>query len=167
MKLTAKEIVEYAGTIAIVASLLFVGLQLQLDRKMALAEVYAARSESRQATLRSLLESDIATLEISKYREAHHYNGILAIPESWIDPEDPRITEARRIRNELLIWSLDNNIYQSSLGLFDIDSQRVGIRAMFDADRGLREFALRLPGISPVARDEFQAIANELDAGDL
>lgn len=167
MKFTSKEIIEYAGTVAIVASLIFVGMQLRLDRRMALAEVYAARSEARQATLRSLLESEFALREIVKSRESGTYSGELAIPASWIDPEDPITSEVRRIRNELLIHGFDNFLYQGSLGLLETQPIRTGIKALFQTDQGLQEYSLRLIGIHQVTRATFQGIADELAAENL
>jgi len=58
LKTTNKEIVEIVGIFAVVASLIFVGMQLQLDRKVALADQYFNRAESAKADRRSLLESD-------------------------------------------------------------------------------------------------------------
>lgn len=58
MKYTNKEIVEVVGVIAVVASLIFVGVQLYLDRKVALSDQYANRAESLKADLRARLESD-------------------------------------------------------------------------------------------------------------
>ena len=48
---------EIVGIFAVVASLIFVGMQLVLDRKVALAEQYSSRAESAKADRRSSLES--------------------------------------------------------------------------------------------------------------
>lgn len=53
-----KEIAESFGAFAVVASLVFVGLQLYLDRKVALADQYFNRGESAKADRRTKLESD-------------------------------------------------------------------------------------------------------------
>ena len=58
MKASKKELVEIVGIFAVVASLIFVGMQLQLDRKIALAEQYTIRAESVKADRRIVLESD-------------------------------------------------------------------------------------------------------------
>ena len=57
MKTSKKEIVEIVGILGVVASLIFVGMQLMLDRKVALAEQYFSRAESAKADRRSMLES--------------------------------------------------------------------------------------------------------------
>ena len=58
MKINLKDSIEIVGIFAVVASLLFVGLQLQLDRKVALADQYFNRAESAKADRRALLDSD-------------------------------------------------------------------------------------------------------------
>ena len=58
MKGSKKELVEIVGIFAVVASLILVGMQLQLDRKVALAEQYSNRAESVKADRRVILESD-------------------------------------------------------------------------------------------------------------
>lgn len=63
MERTLKQIklrdwLEVVGIFAVVASLIFVGMQLMLDRKVALAEQYASRAESAKADRRAILESE-------------------------------------------------------------------------------------------------------------
>ncbi len=58
LKLSKKETAEALGAFAVVASLLFVGLQLYLDRKVALVDQYFNRGESAKADRRTKLESD-------------------------------------------------------------------------------------------------------------
>ncbi|MBL4572693.1 MAG: hypothetical protein JKY86_06430 [Gammaproteobacteria bacterium] len=59
MKLSRKEIIEITGLLAVVGSLLFVGVQLALERNIALGDQYHNRAESRMANLRANLESDV------------------------------------------------------------------------------------------------------------
>ena len=58
MILNNKQVFELVGAIAIVASLAFVGMQLLLDRRVAVAEQYFNRAETQIANYRSKLESD-------------------------------------------------------------------------------------------------------------
>ena len=58
MKLSNKEILEIAGAIALVASLAFVGLQLKLDRDVALAQSFSDGIESRKEDIRAKMESE-------------------------------------------------------------------------------------------------------------
>ena len=55
MNAKQKEVVEIVGIFAVVASLIFVGMQLMLDRKVALAEQYFNRAESAKADRRAIL----------------------------------------------------------------------------------------------------------------
>ena len=54
----AKQTLEALGIVAVVVSLIFVGVQLMLDRRIAESERYESRGESRMANIRALLESD-------------------------------------------------------------------------------------------------------------
>ena len=46
------------GLMGVIGSLIFVGIQLRLESRVALADQYFNRAESRMATFRSRLESD-------------------------------------------------------------------------------------------------------------
>jgi hypothetical protein len=58
MRINGRQVTEFLGLFAVVASLLFVGLQLSLDRKLALADSYSFTNEGRRSDARSMLESD-------------------------------------------------------------------------------------------------------------
>lgn len=53
-----KYVAELIGLTAIVASLIFVGLQLLLDRRVAIADQYSHRAELRLMTVQAWLQSD-------------------------------------------------------------------------------------------------------------
>lgn len=52
-----KSVIDVAGTLAIVVSLIFVGLQLQQSQEIAIAAQYQARAEAAQSMYMSLQES--------------------------------------------------------------------------------------------------------------
>jgi len=58
LKKTNKELLEAVGVIAVVTSLIFVGVQLYFDRNVAMADSYSNAIESRKADVRAKLESD-------------------------------------------------------------------------------------------------------------
>lgn len=58
MKITNKELFEIAGAITLIASLAFVGLQLKLDRDVALAQSFSDGIESRKEDIRAKMESE-------------------------------------------------------------------------------------------------------------
>jgi hypothetical protein len=58
MSLDKKQLIEITGVAAVVASLLFVGAQLILDRRIARSDQYASRAESMKSDLRAQLESE-------------------------------------------------------------------------------------------------------------
>ncbi len=53
-----KQLIELLGFVAVVLSLVFVGIQLILDRRLAVAERYDARAESIMSNFRVKMESD-------------------------------------------------------------------------------------------------------------
>ena len=59
MKLNSKVILELVGVTGVIISLAFVGYQLMLERRVALADSYAMSMESRKADLRMQLESEV------------------------------------------------------------------------------------------------------------
>ena len=58
MKTNQARLFEFIGVIAVVLSLLFVGMQLMFDRRVAMGEQYFNRAEARRADIRSRIESD-------------------------------------------------------------------------------------------------------------
>ena len=57
MKTSKKELAEIVGIFAIVASLIFVGLQLRLEHKVAMADQYFNRAETVKEDYRTRLLS--------------------------------------------------------------------------------------------------------------
>ena len=127
LKTSKKDVVEIAGIFAVVASLIFVGMQLQLDRKVALADQYFNRAESAKADRRSLLESD-------DYMQLLEEVWVLGDrPPFWDDGselaehvEEGRISvrsvEAAITRHQLSILGYDSVYYQYQQGLLNEDT---------------------------------------------
>ena len=68
MKTNIKQTIEIIGFAAVVVSLIFVGIQLRLDSRVALADQYAFRSESVKNDLRSRIESeDFLEMEVKRW----------------------------------------------------------------------------------------------------
>jgi hypothetical protein len=57
-KFNHKALMEVIGVFAVVASLIFVGLQLMLDRRIASAATYSISADGRRSDTRAKLESD-------------------------------------------------------------------------------------------------------------
>lgn len=127
MKTSKKETVEIVGIFAVVASLIFVGMQLMLDRKVALAEQYFNRAESVKADRRTSLESD----DLMRY-----YEELWAL--GWRPPYwDGDWEVARRVQegtlsvrsvlagivdDQLAIIGYDSVYFQYQQGLIDEES---------------------------------------------
>ena len=126
MKTSKKELVEIVGIFAVVASLIFVGMQLMLDRKVALAEQYFNRAESAKADRRALLESE----DYMQYLEESWVLGdrYSFWNEDWEIARQVndgtlsvRSVEAIIIADQLDIIGYDNVYFQYQQGLLDED----------------------------------------------
>ena len=124
MKADKKQIIEAIGIASVVASLLFVGIQLLLDRRLALAEQYFDRSESVKSDLRSLLESD------AYYRSQEELWEQGVRPVFW-DEESETAQLVREgklsiaslhlqmLQAELEVLAFDNNYFRYQQGLLN------------------------------------------------
>ena len=145
MKINPKELFEAAGVVSIVASLIFVGLQLRLETRLATAEIYSQRTEQRLGALQTLLESEVALRELVAARE--NPQSTFRIPSAWTVEGDPILTEARRIRNEMNFVLFDNIFYQNSLGLIeDVSASHNTFQRLFSDDEVL-DFLLTNTGL--------------------
>ena len=124
LKTSKKDIVEIAGIFSVVASLMFVGMQLYLDRKVALADQYFNRAESAKADRRALLESD----DYMQYMEELWALG--EPPPVWDDDWEiaarvkdgtisVRSAEAAIKAHQLSIIGYDSVYFQYQQGLLD------------------------------------------------
>ena len=124
MKAGKREIAEIVGIFAVVALLVFVGMQLMLDRKVALAEQYLHRAESVKADRRTILESE----DLTKYFEESWALGWRPIywDEDWevADRVEEGSISVRSaivaiIDDQLAIIGYDSVYFQYQQGLLD------------------------------------------------
>lgn len=177
MKASKKDIVEIVGIFAVVASLIFVGMQLVLDRRVALAEQYFDRAESAKSDRRAILESD----DLMRYYEESWALGWR--PSFW--DEDWEI--ARRVEEgtistrsviaaildrQLAVIGYDNVYFQYQQGLLDEEmwnELRNGMKRGMVRDeltRAVYQQRARTT-IRPVVEELIREIESELDAADV
>lgn len=82
MKLSNKDFLEIAGAIALVGSLAFVGLQLKLDRDIALAQSFSDGIESRKEDIRAKMESESYMLMVETLWESGQR------PQWWLNASE-------------------------------------------------------------------------------
>lgn len=137
MKTSKKDLAEILGIVAVVASLIFVGMQLQLDRKVAIAEQYASRAESVKEDYRTMLLSP----EYFRYvEEFWAINGIgWSTNPDWEEVEQIRAgtlsvssLEALELTVRLQMVGYDNLYFQYQQGLLDEESW-LGLRSSMKA----------------------------------
>ena len=101
-----KDIAEIIGIATIVASLIFVGLQMKQSHAIALAEQYQARAEAAQAMYLSVLESGVSW-------------------ESLDVPMQEKSPDEQHLAITISLWSwtqYDNHYFQYKAGFLDEES---------------------------------------------
>ncbi len=122
MNISHKNYIEIIGLSGVVLSMLFVGMQLLLDRQVALAHQYFNRAESRKADFRARLDSDVYMSRESKLLEFGQrpvwWDGEF---ENWTNERDLSGSEiqAGLFDSQLLLITFDNLYYQYEQGLLD------------------------------------------------
>ncbi|MEZ5492325.1 MAG: hypothetical protein R3F50_18740 [Gammaproteobacteria bacterium] len=118
------EFAEIVGVLGIIASLLFVGLQLSFDRKLAVSTQYQNRSEIAIEFQRSNFENNEFVLNSAERWEKER-------PVFWNEDieELMRVSGVsmeymvqRFYRDAMSIYSYDNNYFQFRNGLLDEDA---------------------------------------------
>jgi len=124
LKLSNKELLEIAGALALVGSLAFVGLQLKLDRDVALAQSFSDGIESRKEDIRAKMESESYML----MQETLWDSGLR--PQWWSDVSESYESKtlssgaqimARFYEVELDYLELENLYFRFGQGLIDED----------------------------------------------
>jgi len=124
VKIESRQLIEIIGIFGVIASLIFVGMQLLLDRRIAIAEVYASRAESYNETIRSYLESeDWLDLQENQWERG--------IRPSWWDESGEtanllrnnqitvRLIWVRVLESQIELASRDNLYFQNQKGLLE------------------------------------------------
>ena len=117
-----KKHIELIGIAGVIASLVFVGIQLLLDRRIALGNAYQARAESRMENLRTYLDNEVLVIDLISRIEAGRRPYFYT---NDIEAEGGKTGYSieHQIRHSLLrsidMVSFDNSFYQRSLGLLD------------------------------------------------
>lgn len=173
MKLDQTRLFEIIGVIAVVVSLLFVGMQLIFDREVAVAEQYFNRSESRIETVRSQFENEafidqLARQYISGGRPAFWSEEL----EDWLSR---RIDESGEIAirdmyrqsllAELQVLGFDNIHYQYERGLITNEFwSGIENTIKYYMSRPIYRESYFLYIVRPGFLNELQRIEEELDS---
>ena len=104
MKIETKQLIEIAGITGVIASLIFVGMQLRQDRRVAIASQYSARAESVKADYRTRLESD----SFISARSTQWENG--RREDWWTEVDEQRVQDSGISWEELVALQLDGKL---------------------------------------------------------
>ncbi|MBO1255711.1 hypothetical protein J3L16_08445 [Alteromonas sp. 5E99-2] len=172
MKIGNKALVELIGVLTVTASLVFVGMQLMLDRKIATAEQYFNRTESAKEDRRTLLLSPVF------YQEVEDWWSTGERPEYWneeweiakqLDQGKYSVTTLyhRIVELQLSILGYDNVYFQYQQGLINEESWlnfRAQIKSGMIYDPELTR-AVYLRHARATIKPIIQEISDEIDSG--
>jgi len=134
LKISYRNIAEFLGIISIVGSLIFVGIQLMLDRRVALGSQYHERMVlGHEFYMRRAENEEWVRSQAQQWEDGYtptYWNSDI---ENYI--EERNITMEDAVRNVNLYLTtlirLNNNYYQYSVGLLEgeiIEGNRTGLR---------------------------------------
>ena len=165
-----RQLIELIGIFALVASLIFVGLQLSLDRRIAMAEQYFNRSESVKSDFRTYMESEVFFLDQEERwalgERPSYWDNNSEIAKRVADGEISVSSVWSQILSaQLEIIGFDNIYYQYKQSLIDedfwLDFRRIIKQRMLQSEfRSTLYQAFARPTIKP----EIDAIANEIES---
>ena len=171
MKTNTKDIVEIIGIFAIVVSLIFVGIQLRLERKVAMADQYFNRAESVKEDYRTRLLS-------SEYFRAVEEHWAITGQTYYSDSDWPEMQQVRdgvrrissvdalMLVDKLQIVGYDNLYFQYKQGLIDEltwNGLRRGLKKSMAYSELTRDVFLQgaRPNIRPVVEEIFKELESE------
>jgi hypothetical protein len=146
-----KDITELIGIAAIVASLLFVGLQMKQSHEIVLAEIYQARTATVMDWNHTLATSDLALSAFEKSATGQF---------DEINPMERRATSAMIMS---ALYAYENSHYQHTLGFVSQEhwDRARSTLALFMQDPIWREQILANTGI---LRPSFRQVIEEIAA---
>jgi len=122
MKSDTKTIIESVGILGVIASLIFVGMQFVFDRRVALSEQYAYRSESIKADIRTKLESGPYMQMQTKIWE-NGFRPVWWSPELEINMKEQNLSGSdlmsQILQHQMQIVHWDNLQFQFNQGLLN------------------------------------------------
>ena len=134
MKTKSRELIEIVGIFSVVVSLVFVGVQLLLDRRVAIGAQFHARSALYHQAEQSLFENDAYVHDWAQVRESGRLPGwwdkeIEDFQEFWGLSHEAMHREETVIRMRLIRFN--DNFFQYERGLITeetLQMQLIGLR---------------------------------------
>lgn len=169
MNMRARELVEIVGIFSIVASLIFVGLQLMLDRRVAIGAQFHERSVLGHEAFQSFFDNS----DWVESQAQHWENGLKPV---WWNSEIDKIQEENDLsmkdmvrsaqRTSMEIIRANNNYFQYKQGLISEDSWSQILTGITSAmDRPVyRALAFSMNSIEKGFVEILRALEDEIDA---
>jgi hypothetical protein len=165
-----KDGAEIIGVLAIVLSLIFVGLQIKQSREIALAAQYQARSDTWIGVLTAQLQSDVALrVQGSRARNLQLPDGIDQIKwEEWHDETPVEEIGYHHLSALIFLRAVDNIYFQYQSGFLDQESWLVFRKSLGEVlSRDMSYVRLTYlrekDRIRPAFRAEIEQVIAEID----
>ena len=153
-----KDYIELLGVIGVIGSLIFVGMQLLLDRKVSIADQYQARAELRiLVPLAQLESSEYINTQAGRWEKQRPSWWNEEVEEYWKQSGEPMTAIVLDVLDITTFGiSMDNNAFQYNQGLMSEESWAVFRRVLrnaIEADPLRKAFITTrngMPNLSPV-----------------
>jgi len=118
MRYSLKESIEIFGTIGVIASLIFVGYQLMLERRLAISTQYQNRAQLVVQYTQSGFENEAFVTDEASFWEGNRPSWWTDEVETLYSSGDVTMEGIVRVQRyyQLMMISLDNNYYQYRQG---------------------------------------------------
>lgn len=140
MKTDRNQMIEMVGIFGVIASLVFVGMQLMLDRRIAIANQYQTRAELRhQTALTQFGNRDFLEVQAARWEAQRPGWWNDEVEAMYRQSNEPMLNIVRdTINYQVYSIVMDNNYYQFQQGLMD-EGNWLPLR------QGLKDFILGDP----------------------
>jgi len=116
--------IQAVGLFAVVASLIFVGLQMKQSHEIAIAAQFQERAIAANDVLLALMESEVAVAIGQAILDQSETQNWPAKIRAWIATQSPERLGSRIFGFRALMTLYDNNHFQYEAGFLDEDSWR-------------------------------------------
>lgn len=122
MKISSAKLIEAAGVFGVIASLIFVGMQLRLDRQLAIAGQFQSRTELRIQQETTYLNNSDFIQDLANSWEKKRPDWWDSEIESIFTENYESMSEMARHHRSMIIFAvlMENNYYQYRQGFLDV-----------------------------------------------
>ena len=143
MKISSRDIIEIIGIVSVVASLIFVGMQLMLDRRIATADQYQNRAELRMQARLAEFENEHFVQDVAnRWTKSRPGWWTTDIEQAFVEDGISMDVMVRTVMTwENFLIQMDNNYYQYQNGLLDQNVWNGMREGLINFEQDVRRYA--------------------------